>query len=220
MARLANSGDRSTDGGVEPVEEVEMTGAVGTATAGGAIAAPPRRDAAESRIAELLRNSDDEGLRLITDRYGPALQGFLSQLLGDRAGAEDVYQRVLLEAWQRRREYDPRRASVFSWLLMMARSRAIDAMRRRVPRPLDPSELPDPPQADSQIDRLLERWRVVGLLAQLPRQEAELLHQRFYLELSQREIAERTGISLGTVKTRMVRGLERLRRLLEREEPQ
>ena len=72
----------------------------------------------------------------------------------------------------------------------------------------DPSETPD---------ELLERWRVAGLLRRLPREESQLLRLRFYDGLSQTEIAERTGIPLGTVKMRMVQGLNRLRDMIEQE---
>jgi RNA polymerase sigma-70 factor (ECF subfamily) len=64
---------------------------------------------------------------------------------------------------------------------------------------------------------MLERWRVADALARLPREEAEMLRMRFHDGLSQAEIAERTGVALGTVKMRMVDGLERLRDLLAEE---
>jgi RNA polymerase sigma-70 factor (ECF subfamily) len=71
---------------------------------------------------------------------------------------------------------------------------------------------------DSETDRLLEQWRMAGLLARLPHEEARLLRLRFYEDLSQSEISEQTGIALGTVKARMVKGLSQLRDLLEAEE--
>jgi RNA polymerase sigma-70 factor (ECF subfamily) len=72
--------------------------------------------------------------------------------------------------------------------------------------------------AEEELDALLERARMAHYLGLLPDDERELLRLRFFAELSQVEIAERTGIALGTVKTRMVRGLDRLRDLLEAEE--
>lgn len=102
---------------------------------------------------------------------------------------------------------------------MIARSRAIDHLRRRVPEPYDPASIPEVIDRDSedQVDALLEQWRVAGLISGLPRQEADLLRMRFYDGLSQRQIAERTGIPLGTVKIRTVRALERLRESIDRE---
>jgi RNA polymerase sigma-70 factor (ECF subfamily) len=103
-------------------------------------------------------------------------------------------------------------------VLTIARSRAIDELRRRRPEPLDPAELPEPAVAGAAPqDQALDRWRMAHLLAQLPAEERRLLELRFYAELSQSEIAAETGVALGTVKTRMVRGLERLRGLMDEE---
>jgi RNA polymerase sigma-70 factor (ECF subfamily) len=102
--------------------------------------------------------------------------------------------------------------------MTIARSRAIDELRRRVPEPDEDAVAAlaaAGPRAGA--DALAERWRVAHLLTLLPPDEASAA-LRFYAELSQTEIAERTGTPLGTVKTRMVRGLERLRDLVEAED--
>ena len=148
--------------------------------------------------------------------------GYLVNVLGDRGTAEDVHQQVFLEVWQRAPAYDPARASILTWIMTIARSRAVDQLRRRVPEPHDPSgsqmmalAVDDDPERSP--DALVERWQVAHLLGRLRPEEAELLRMRFYEELSQTEIAERTGIPLGTVKMRMVSALETLRGLVERE---
>jgi RNA polymerase sigma-70 factor, ECF subfamily len=101
-------------------------------------------------------------------------------------------------------------------VLTIARSRAIDHLRRRVPEPRDP-QLPDPRAVEEDADALLERWRVAQLLGRLPEVERALLRLRFYDDLSQSEISAATGIPMGTVKARMVRGLTRLREMIEAE---
>ena len=101
-------------------------------------------------------------------------------------------------------------------MLTIARSRAIDHLRRRVPEPRDP-HLPDPRTVPADADALLERWRVAHLLGRLPENERALLRLRFYDELSQSEISAATDIPIGTVKARMVRGLTRLREMIEAE---
>jgi RNA polymerase sigma-70 factor (ECF subfamily) len=104
-------------------------------------------------------------------------------------------------------------------MLTSAGARAIDERRRRRPEPIDPTAIVDRGGAgDAEADRLLERWRLAGLLERIPQEEAAALRLRFYEELAQPEIAERMGIPLGTVKTRMVRGLARLRQLIVEEE--
>jgi RNA polymerase sigma-70 factor (ECF subfamily) len=184
------------------------------ASAGARRVAPPSR--AERRLAGALRRGDARALESVHAQYGATVFGYLLHTLRDRAAAEDVFQQVMTEVWRRGAQYDPARASMVTWILTIARSRAIDELRRRRPEPHDPGTLPeaavDPPQDD-----VAERWRVSHLLSQLPVEERRLLELRFYGELSQSEIAERTGVAMGTVKTRMVRGLERLRGLMDAE---
>lgn len=156
------------------------------------------------------------------EAHGGTLIGYLTQLLGERATAEDVLQQVLLEVWQRGASYDPDRASLLTWVMTIARSRAVDQLRRRVPEPVDPDAAAQQAALhrplEDESDQLLERWRIAALLERLPRGESSLLRLRFYEGLTQREIAERTGIAAGTIKTRMVNGMAHLRDLLEAEE--
>jgi RNA polymerase sigma-70 factor, ECF subfamily len=176
---------------------------------------------ADRRLADGLGRRDAAALRELHERCGGSVFGFLVRTLGDRGAAEDVFQQVFLEAWQRGPAYDPERAGPMTWLLSIARSRAIDHMRRRVPEPRDPAgslallEGASDPAAD--VDALLESWRLAHLLDRLPDAESDVLRRRFYREQTQREIAADTGIPLGTVKMRMVQGLGRLRTLLDEE---
>jgi RNA polymerase sigma-70 factor (ECF subfamily) len=173
---------------------------------------------AERRLAAALRGGDARALDTIHAQYGATVFGYLAHTLRDRATAEDVFQQVLTEVWRRGAQYDPSRASLVTWILTIARSRAIDELRRRRPEPLDPGVLPES-AVDAPQDDVVDRWRMSHLLAQLPVEERRLLELRFYGELSQREIAERTGMAMGTIKSRMVRGLERLRDLMDAEAP-
>ena len=173
---------------------------------------------AERRLAAALGRGDERALRDVHAQFGAAVFGYLNGVLHDRAAAEDVFQQVFTEVWRRGSQYDPARASLATWILTIARSRAIDELRRRRPEPLDPAVLPDSGGEPAPQDAALERWRMAYLLAQLPDHERHLLELRFYDGLSQREIADRTGLALGTIKSRMVRALERLRALLDAEE--
>jgi RNA polymerase sigma-70 factor, ECF subfamily len=167
----------------------------------------------QRRLAEALRAGAPDGIRDLHAWLGPVVFGYLLQTLPDRATAEDVFQQVWAEAWRRGGDFDETRGSLTGWVLMIARSRAIDELRRRRPEPMDVSRLPED-EAEAELDQLAERWHVAQLLLTLPDEERTLLKLRFYEDLSQTEIAERTGVPLGTVKTRMVRGLERLQALL------
>ena len=183
---------------------------------------PRRRRRADRQAARALQGRRPEALALVMQAYGRTIMGYLTQILRDRATAEDVLQQVLLEVWQRGPSYDPDRAGLLTWVLMIAKSRALDERRRRVPEPVDPSTVADPAAltraSEGDPERMLERWRIAALLERLPRDEASLLRLRFYDDLTQTEIAARTGISVGTIKTRMVNGLAQLRDLLEAEQ--
>jgi RNA polymerase sigma-70 factor (ECF subfamily) len=181
----------------------------------------PRRHGAhhERRLIRALRREDPRAVELVSEAYGALLRGFLAEVLDDRDAVPDVLQQTLLDVWRRGQEYDPKRASLATWLLVIARSRAIDHMRRRVPEPVDPDSLAAFADRDrvDETGALLERWRIAGMIAALPRDEARLLQLRFYDGLSQRQIAERTGMPLGTVKMRMVHALDRLRLMVDEE---
>jgi RNA polymerase sigma-70 factor (ECF subfamily) len=174
----------------------------------------------ERRLIRALRRGDPHAVELVTAAYGPLLRGYLSETLQDRDAVSDVLQQTLLDVWRRGRDYDPERAVLSTWLLVIARSRAIDHLRRRVPEPVDLDTLTALTDRDREDETaaLLERWQVTAMIATLPRDEAQILRLRFYDGLSQAQIADRTSIPLGTVKMRMVQALERLRVQLDREE--
>jgi RNA polymerase sigma-70 factor (ECF subfamily) len=177
-------------------------------------------DAEEARIIAALAGRDPEAITAVSERFGRFLGGFLAEALPDRGSAEEVLQQVLVEIWRRGPDYDPSRASLLTWMMTIARSRAIDERRRRRPEPISPEALAGALEetAEPETDELIERWRVAELLSRIPREEAMMLRLRFYDGLAQPEIAARMGMKLGTVKSRMVGALARLRDLIEEEE--
>jgi RNA polymerase sigma-70 factor (ECF subfamily) len=165
--------------------------------------------------------ADSKGLRAAYDECAPRIRRYLTHVLRDEHAAEDVLQQVMLEGWQRSASYDPARGSRMTWLMTIARSRAIDYLRRQVPEPHDPqttTAMIDRVAAEEvAADRLAGQAALAQLLRRIPVEEAELLRMRFHLDMTQSEIAEATGIPLGTVKMRMVAALRRLREMLDAE---
>jgi len=179
-------------------------------------------DASEEKIVrERLVEGDPEALRDVYRLYSRPVFGFLVRFMGDRTAAEDVQQQVFLEVWEKAGRYDPERGSFLTWIMTIARSRAIDHGRKRVPEPKDPERaarlIDSDPPPDDGIDEVVETWQFSQIIARLPEEEASLLRYRFQGELSQTEIATKTGIPLGTIKARMVSALERLRKMMEAE---
>jgi RNA polymerase sigma-70 factor, ECF subfamily len=170
---------------------------------------------AELRVVAGLHRRDPDAVRTMCAEYGQPALALLRRALRDGNAVEDVYQQVLLEAWQRSPTYDPARASLRTWMATIARSRAIDHMRRRVPEPIDPSMVRL--HAREPAFELVDRMAIRDLLHELPGAEAEVVLLHFHVGLSQCQIAARTGLPLGTVKSRMASALRRLRRMVDEE---
>jgi RNA polymerase sigma-70 factor (ECF subfamily) len=175
---------------------------------------------ASHRLGDDLRARRKGALEAVYEEFGRTVFGYLLTTLRDRSTAEDVQQEVFTEVWTRAESYDPSRGSLGAWIMTIARSRAIDTLRKRVPEPRDPdagAEIVDTAAEDAG-PQAVERWMVGHLLQKLPERERALLRMRFYSDMSQSQIAEATGIPLGTIKMQMVSGLRRLRDLLDEEE--
>ena len=189
------------------------------------LASPSRRGSwrmtDSRRIAHDLRERRDGALERVYEEFGSTVFAYLVSAFRDRSTAEDVQQDVFLEVWKRAPEYDPARGSLAAWIMVIARSRAIDNMRRRVPEPrdLDFENLVADASAEQAGDDAVDRWLVGHMLSRLPDHERALLRMRFYSDMSQSQIAHETGIPLGTVKMRMADGLRRLRDFLDGDAP-
>jgi RNA polymerase sigma-70 factor (ECF subfamily) len=157
-------------------------------------------------------------LALFNEHAGPA-KALASRLLFDASEAEDVVQDVFLTLWRKPERYDPERGTGRAWFMTVVRNRSMDHLRRRVPRD-DVAELaerlPDP-QAIDILDELESAARCSRLwqcVAQLPPTQADLIRRAYQLGQTHQEIAEQTGLPLGTVKSRIRLGLDKLRLML------
>lgn len=169
-----------------------------------------------------------EALAELYDRHAPNLLALARRVLsGSAAGAEaeEVLQEVFLHVWNNAGRYDAARSSVSTWLVLITRSRAIDRLRSRkvVDRVHEAAHLEDP-AADHASPEGLEsvfirerRQRVKSELDRLPPEQRQVLEMAFYEGLSQTEIAERADLPLGTVKTRTLLAMKKLRSALRSE---
>jgi len=189
---------------------------------------PPRTVASLSSSDDLaivrrLAGGDPEAISALYDRFAPTLLAVARRILGPAGEAEEVLQETFLQAWHQADRYDPSRSSVSTWLILIARSRALDRFRSRdargraaiaaaaEPRP-EPSD-----RAEANVLHAERRTRVRAVLAELPVEQREVLELAFFEGLSQSEIAARTGAPLGTVKTRALLGMKKVRQALRHE---
>ena len=145
--------------------------------------------------------------------FAPRVKGFLMKAGSDAATAEECAQDVLATLWHKAHQFDPARASVATWVFTIARNRRIDVARKdRRPEPEDvqwgPDDVPD--QADLYA-AAEETKRLQEALADLPEKQRQLIQRAYFGDLSHSELAEETGLPLGTIKSRIRLALDRLR---------
>jgi RNA polymerase sigma-70 factor (ECF subfamily) len=168
-------------------------------------------------VERLPRDDSGDELRELYRRYAGQLFGFACNALGDRELAEEVVQDVFARAWRHAGDYDPKRASVRTWLYSIARHRVVDARRRGPGGPprAAGTEQETPAELDRTLEQAVLRWQVAAALARLSPEHREVIRLAHYGGLTLREIAERKGIPLGTVKSRTSYALRSLRLILD-----
>ena len=127
--------------------------------------------------------------------------------------AEECTQEAMITLWNKAGLFDPTRASVSTWVFTIARNKKIDLLRKRN-RP-EPEELPWGPEPDPQPSEVMELQqetdRLAEALSELPEKQRTILERAYYGDLTHQELAEETGLPLGTIKSRIRLALERLR---------
>jgi RNA polymerase sigma factor (sigma-70 family) len=164
--------------------------------------------------------AEPDAVRLAWEACGALVHGYCAKALGDRERAADCTQETFVSAWRARERFDPARGTLAGWLLGIARYRVLDVHRgaHRVPTPVD--DVPVAASTASQgsqaaPDVLADRMLIAHALESLPPAARQVVELAFYGDLTQVEIAERTGLPIGTVKSHMRRALLRLRADLE-----
>ena len=173
---------------------------------------------ADVYLVQRLAAGDRDAVAELYDRHAARVMGLAVRILRNSGDAEDVVQEVFSQAWRTAPNYQPARGTVAGWLLMMARTRAIDRVRSRQTRrdagdgqdldrlAADAAPVPDQLIASEEASRVRE-----AMLA-LPDEQRTAIELAYFEGLTQTEIAERTETPLGTVKTRIRAALTSLRR--------
>jgi RNA polymerase sigma-70 factor (ECF subfamily) len=180
---------------------------------------PEQTQTSDALLLHAVARGDEEALASLYDRYRLILFGLILRILHSRPEAEDILQDVFVQVWKRAADYDEARGRAFTWLVTLARSRAIDRLRALDSRQRTANEsVLDVPESisDAATDAFKSEQREVvrDALDALPTEQREALVLAYFEGLTQSEIAERLSTPLGTVKTRMRSGMIKLRELL------
>ncbi len=176
----------------------------------------------------MIQRGDADALAELYDRYARLVYSLALKTVGDSALAEEITQDVFLRIWQKAGQYQAERARVNTWLTSIARNRCIDMLRRRqrsgrvMAGSIDWSEVaPEAFLSDENPEQdalyALRRRRIRAAMIHLPDAQRQALLLAFFEGLTHTEIAERLGLPLGTVKTRIRLAMKKLRRLLSEE---
>lgn len=176
-----------------------------------------------ARDEDLLRRlvaGDDQAFRELFSRYAAAAHALAFRLVRQAQVAEEIVQEAFLAVWRNPDRYDGARGSVRSWLMGTVHHRAVDAVRREQAqrRRAEQASGMEPDVDEDPVDDLLaaidlprERRLVRAALGALPDEQREVIERMYFEGLSQSQIAERTGLPLGTVKSRTLLAMRRLR---------
>ena len=179
----------------------------------------------DEALVALVVRGDESALAELYDRVGGVAYGIAFRVLRDDRLAEDAVQEGFLAVWRSAAAYRADRAQARTWIVTLVHRRAVDLVRREERRRAEPLELvqrqePADPAGSAEDEAWLgfERERVQDALRLLPDAQREAIELSYYGGYSQSELAERLGLPLGTIKSRMFAGLARLREVLDEAE--
>jgi len=180
-------------------------------------------DPADAQIIQRVVAGDQQALGELYDRWSKPAFSLARRVCADEGLAEDVVQEVFIAFWREPARFDPARGAFGSWLLTLVHHKAVDAVRREsairrrtVPAAEDGEEwsVAPGPGADQAALGAVVAGQVRDALGRLPNEQREALALAYYGGYTQREVATLTGVALGTVKSRMFTGVQRLRSVL------
>jgi RNA polymerase sigma-70 factor, ECF subfamily len=156
----------------------------------------------------------EDALRELYQRYSRSAFSLARRIMRSDTDAEDVIQEVFVKVWHKALEYAPAKGSVSTWLMTIAHHTTIDALRRRTSRDTvhpEEGELERSPDTRIDVDNTLENVMVTEAMGELTSDERQLIELAYFEGLSHSQLATRTGIPLGTIKSRIRVGLQKLR---------
>jgi RNA polymerase sigma-70 factor (ECF subfamily) len=170
----------------------------------------------DTALVSAIRAGDQNAMAALYDRYSSIVYSVALRVLGDTGAAEDVQQDVFMQLWRNPGAFDASRGNLGAWLAVIARNRAIDALRKRKPEDdLEDVVLSVVPDMAAEADRSRIAVKVREVLGTMPAAQRAALEMAYYEGLTHTEIAAKTGEPLGTIKTRIRAGLIALRKAFQ-----
>ena len=192
-----------------------------SASDGGASPSTAPPTPSDIELVQRIAAEDADALSTLYDRYSGLLLAISRRILHDDSDAEDVLQEAFVQAWKQARRYDSRRSSVSTWLVLITRTRSIDRLRSRQVKDRtlhavqqEKKSVHTSPEGSRAVLNAERRARLRQELDRLPAEQRQVLELAFYSGLTQSEIANETGTPLGTVKTRTLLAMKKLRKAL------
>ena len=171
----------------------------------------------DTALVSAIRAGDQNAMAALYDRYSSIVYSVALRVLGDTGAAEDVQQDVFMQLWRNPGAFDASRGNLGAWLAVIARNRAIDALRKRKPEDdVEDVVLSVVPDMAAEADRSRIAVKVREVLAAMPAAQRAALEMAYYEGLTHTEIAAKTGEPLGTIKTRIRAGLIALRKAFQK----
>ncbi|WP_425040256.1 sigma-70 family RNA polymerase sigma factor [Primorskyibacter sp. S187A] len=169
------------------------------------------------QVIRIRDHRDQSAFAELFAHFAPRVKAFLMRAGADSAMAEECTQEVMATLWQKSHLFDPSRASVSTWVYTIARNKKIDQLRKqRRPEPEELAWGPEEEPDQSDVLALQEESEQLGrAIAALPEKQRDLIEKAYFGDLSHSEIAEATGLPLGTIKSRIRLALERLRHAMK-----
>jgi len=168
------------------------------------------------------RDRDKAAFAALFEYFAPRIKSFLLRLGTDMSLCEEIAQEAMIMVWRRAETYNPSQSGASTWIFTIARNKRIDRLRREnrpMPDLADPAFAPEPVETgEKTIFRHQEEEKIRHALKNLPDEQAKMIFSAYYEEKSHREIADESGIPLGTVKSRIRLALNRLRAHLDEPE--
>jgi len=173
----------------------------------------PELSVSDAEIITRIYSGDEGAMALLYDRYSSVVYAVALRVLSDGSAAEDILQDVFIQLWRNPQAFNASRGSLTAWLVVIARNRAIDQLRKRRPE-VEAAEIviSVAPELESTAERKLAIEKVRAVLAGMSAEQRAALEMAFFEGLTHVEIAGKTGQPLGTVKTRIRSGLLAVRK--------